>query len=281
MLIQADKLKEIIDSNPNQLIIFDCRHDLVNTNWGYQEYLKGHIPRAIFANLDTDLSGKKTGNNGRHPLPQMNDWLSTLNSWGLNKDSLVIMYDQNESTFSARLWWMLNKSGFKNLQLLDGGFKAWCSLDLPIELAAHSAKSSKLLSLEDIPNNFNDLKLMTSVKENLASKDYLVLDARAPERFKGEVEPLDPVAGHIPNASNRPYKENLNSDGTFKRPTELMNDFSKLGISNNKVIHQCGSGVTACNNLFAMELAGIRNSKLYAGSWSEWCSNPENPMSQG
>jgi thiosulfate/3-mercaptopyruvate sulfurtransferase len=271
-LITANQLEEIINSGENVLIC-DCRFDLVDPHAGKKAYEEGHIPGAVYVDLDQDLSGPTTGKNGRHPLPTPEAWAQTKSRLGIDSKTLVVAYDGHGSVYASRLWWMLKATGHANVQVLDGGLDTWNG---PIGTMPRQA----------IPTNapvptmpYVGLVLVESLVENLQSKKNLVIDARANDRFHGQNETLDPVGGHIPDALNYCFRENL-SGKSFKTPEQLYKDFHDLlgSTKPSEVIHQCGSGVTACHNLLAMEIAGLKGSRLYAGSWSEWCSDPSRPV---
>jgi thiosulfate/3-mercaptopyruvate sulfurtransferase len=264
--------------NPD-CIIFDCRHDLFDAGKGERLYREGHIPGAIYANVDTDLSGEKNGTNGRHPLPSPAAFIAFLARNGVTNTSKIIACDDVGGQFASRLWWLARWIGLTDVSLLDGGVSKWVadghalSRDVPVpKPAALRGHADPLMAL-----NANE------VEAGLKIASTTLIDARAPERYRGEVEPIDPVAGHIAGAKNRFYKENLNVDLTMRTRAEIRAAF--LSIMNapkaGEVVHQCGSGVTACANIFAMEYAGLTGSKLYAGSWSEWISNPARPIVKG
>ena len=257
-------------------VIFDCRHDLFDLAKGERQYREGHIPGAHFANIDTDLSGDKTGKNGRHPLPSPAAFTAFLARHGVSNTSMIVAYDDVGGQFASRLWWMARWIGLTNVVLLDGGIPKWIadggalSTDVPAPTpAALRGQADPLMcwSAAEVLAHVNDIAL---------------IDARAAERYRGETEPIDPVAGHIPGAVNRFYKANLNADLTFRAADEIKRDFDVL--TNHKradqIVHYCGSGVTACANLFAMEYAGLTGSKLFAGSWSEWVADPTRPVVQ-
>jgi thiosulfate/3-mercaptopyruvate sulfurtransferase len=263
----------------DQWIVFDCRHDLMDTAKGERAYREGHIPGAYFAHLDTDLSGEKTGRNGRHPLPSPAAFLGFLARHGVTASSKVIAYDDVGGQFASRLWWLARWVGLRDVCLLDGGITAWLAEGHALSSAVPVPRPTPLAGHAD------PLKL-TSAEEllpRLESADLCLIDARAPERFRGDVEPIDPIAGHIPGAHNRFYQQNFNADMTFKSAEALRAEFETLldGKHPSQVVHQCGSGVTACVNAFAMELAGLRGSTLYAGSWSEWIADPTRPIDRG
>lgn len=274
MLVTTDELATRI--NQPDWVIFDCRHDLMDHAKGERLYRAGHIPGAHFASIETDLSGEKNGTNGRHPLPSPYAFLGFLSRHGVGPSSTIVAYDDMGGQFAARLWWMARWAGLGNVALLDGGFTKWqaearaVSTDVPqprtTPLAGH-ANPRMLISADELQSRLNDPATP-------------LIDARAPERYRGEVEPIDPVAGHIPGALNRFHKENFNPDLTFKPPEVLRREFLALlgGVPPAQVVHQCGSGVTACVNLFAMEHAGLAGSALYAGSWSEWIADATRPV---
>ena len=271
-LISANQLEEIINSGENVLLC-DCRFDLLDPSAGKQSYEESHIPGAIFVDLDRDLSGTKTGVNGRHPLPSPQAWAQTKARLGINPNTLVVAYDKQGSVYASRLWWMLKATGHANVRVLDGGLDAWNG-------PMGSVPRSPIPCTETIGvMPYAGLVLVDEVLGNLQTQKSKILDARANDRFHGQNETLDPVAGHIPGAMNRFFKENLSATA-FKTPEHLFKEFVDfLGpIKPSEVIHQCGSGVTACHNLLAMEIAGLKGSRLYAGSWSEWCADPKRPV---
>lgn len=260
--------------------VFDCRHDLYNVQYGENAYAKGHLPGAVFLHLDRDLSGAKNGSNGRHPLPDPEMFARRMSECGVGPDTQVVAYDNEGGVFAARLWWMLRWLGHDKVALLDGGMAAWkragqaLTPDVPaIQPKAFQARPQSGLKV--------DLNYVMSI---LGQADSAIIDARAPERFTGEEEVLDPVGGHIPGAINRFWFDNLDDNGIYFKPIEeLRAEYAALlaGRDPAQVIQQCGSGVTACHNLLAMELAGFKGSRLYPGSWSEWCADPSRPMATG
>jgi thiosulfate/3-mercaptopyruvate sulfurtransferase len=258
-------------------VVFDCRHDLMNAGKGESLYREGHVPGAFFANLDTDLSGEKTGLNGRHPLPSPAAFSAFLARHGVTEHSTVVAYDDVGGQFAARFWWLCRWVGLRSVALLDGGVQHWKASGYAIESAIPQTRPAPF-------SGHADALMLTSVDELLPRINhpgFTLIDARAPERFRGDVEPIDPVAGHIPGAVNRFYKENLNADLTMKSPEALRDAFANLVEAASEVVHQCGSGVTACANIFAMEYAGLTGSRLYAGSWSEWIADSSRPIVQG
>ncbi len=265
-------------------IIIDCRHDLSNPDAGFAAYQTGHIPQARFAHLDRDLSGAQTDIDGkfrgRHPLPEAAALVKSLQAWGINQDSQVIAYDAQGGMFAARLWWLLRWIGHASVAVLDGGLPAWQAQGLPLLTSSVSA-----IGKGDIKQKTTLVKTVNveDVIANLTSQTQTitVVDARAADRFRGENETIDPVGGHIPGAKNRPFKDNLRPDGCFKSAMELRGEFSAVITQADQAIMQCGSGVTACHNLLALEVAGMPGAALYPGSWSEWCADPTRPVAMG
>jgi thiosulfate/3-mercaptopyruvate sulfurtransferase len=278
-LISAAELARYLQ-DPNWILI-DCRHDLADPDAGRNAYAAAHIPGARFAHLDTDLSDKSPGPNGefrgRHPLPERDAFIETLRRLGVNHGSQVIAYDAHGGMFAARLWWMLRWVGHNATAVLDGGLQAWQALGLPLS-SEPAAKPHG--NVEPHASNMH-LVSADDVLANLKSATRIVIDARSPDRFRGENETLDPVGGHIPGAKNRFFKDNLQPDGRFKPADQLRAEFSALIDAPQAAIMQCGSGATACHNLLAMEIAGLSGAALYAGSWSEWCADPARPVATG
>jgi thiosulfate/3-mercaptopyruvate sulfurtransferase len=261
-------------------MLFDTRHDLMDTTKGPREYSQGHIEGAHFLSIDDDLSSAKTGKNGRHPLPDVNAFAEKMAALGASPDLQFVIYDGTGGMYAARLWWMLRWLGAKNVALLDGGFAKWMAEKRPVTTEPAAARAP-------VTNRFKPAAGLTvnaaDVAAHIDDPKRLLIDARAGERYRGEVEPIDPVAGHIPGAVNRFWQSNLNPDGTFKSRDALQGEYSQLmaGRPAEAVVHQCGSGVTACHNLFAMEWAGLFGSRLYPGSWSEWVADPARPVAKG
>ena len=260
-------------------VIFDCRHELANPEAGVAAYATGHIPGARFLHCDRDLSGAKTGGNGRHPMPDRAALLATLRAAGVSDHSQVVAYDAAGGMFAARLWWLLRWLGHERVALLDGGLQAWQAAGLGLDAAQPGPAAG---TLGDHPS----LVAMVDaggVLARLADPTLCLVDARGPERFRGDVEPIDPVAGHIPGARNRPFPTNLQADGRFKPAPQLRDEWLAVlgGAPADQVIHQCGSGVSACQNVLAMEIAGLHGARLYPGSWSEWCADPARPVARG
>ena len=277
MLLTVEQLQGHL--NDARWCVVDVRHDLFDAEAAIRAYREGHIPGGVFANIDTQLSGKKTGLNGRHPLPRRADLIETFREWGINNDTQIVAYDAQGGQFASRLWWLARWLGHRRVALLDGGWPKWSSdthltsQQLPTPARGNFAASDSIMSLATVEQ----------VVRRLHNDDHTLLDARTPERYRGEEEPIDPVAGHIPGARNRPWQQNLNPDQTFKSPHLLRSEFDALLDTHtpDHVTHQCGSGVTACHNVFAMELAGLPGSALYGGSWSEWIADPTRPVATG
>ena len=274
-LISTTELAAIINE-PN-LVIVDSRHDLMNPALGSEAYAAGHIPGAIYLSIDDDLSGAKTGSNGRHPLPTPEAFAVTLGAKGIGNASKVVVYDQGTAMFVGRLWWMLRWLGHTDVWVLDGGIAQWQKEGRATETRANARAATTFAGKLD------DSMRLTAAQTHalLADPSRRILDARAAERYRGEVEPVDPVAGHIPGAFNRAFPNNLR-DGLFKPADELKAEFAAIlaGRQPGQLIHQCGSGVSACANMIAMEHAGLNGSKLYAGSWSEWCADATRPVAR-
>ena len=256
-------------------IVFDCRHNLSDPEAGHRAYLEGHIPGAHFLHLDRDLSGSASGNNGRHPLPDPEHFAARLAALGMDQAMQAVAYDDAGGIFASRLWWMLRWVGHSRVAVLDGGLQKWIREEHPVTHTLPVARTGGFrAAVHEVPVQATDLL------PRLGSPDLLILDARSPERFRGVGETLDPVGGHIPGAVNRFFRDNLDRSGCFKAPEVLREDFLSLlaGLGSGAVVHQCGSGVTACHNLLAMEIAGLSGSRLYPGSWSEWCADPRRPV---
>jgi thiosulfate/3-mercaptopyruvate sulfurtransferase len=273
-LISAEQTQDLL-TRQTPLVLLDCRFDLADTEAGERAWASGHLPGAFHAHLDRDLSGAKTGRNGRHPLPARADLARRAGLWGITPSVQVVCYDAQAGSYAARAWWLLRWLGHDAVAVLDGGLQAWLAaggtLDTTVPAAAVSAPYP--LAAPAMPTIDADTLLRRLGQ-------LPVLDARAGERFRGEVEPLDPVAGHIPGATLRFFRDNLNADGFFKPAAQLRQEFAALGAGSGEVVHQCGSGVVACHNLLAMTHAGYDGAVLYPGSWSEWCSDPSRPVAR-
>jgi thiosulfate/3-mercaptopyruvate sulfurtransferase len=262
-------------------LVFDCSFDLTNPAAGEQAYAAAHIPSAHYIHLEHHLSATKTGLNGRHPLPDRQAFAATMAAFGLTPQTQVVTYDNAGSMYAARLWWMLRWLGHESAAVLDGGLNAWKAAGNAVT-SERSAKpaTSQFAAGQSLVRAVSYQELRAQL--NLAQA-ALVLDARAPDRFRGENETLDPVAGHIPNARNHLFKNNLATDGRFKSAAELKAMFEPIlaGRAATELVNQCGSGVTACHNLLALEVAGLTGSALYPGSWSEWCAQPDTLIATG
>lgn len=274
-LISAAELKASF-SDPLRVLV-DCRHDLRLTEAGEDAWKQGHIPGALFMHLDRDLSGEKTGHNGRHPLPPAERFVRLLGERGITPAHRVVVYDDAGGMFAARLWWMLRWVGHRDVALLDGGLQAWMAAGGAIDTTVRALPPATYPLAATGPIFDAD-----AVRANLEGGDRLLVDARAPDRFRGANETLDPVGGHIPGALNRFFKLNLGEDGRFKPADVLRAEWRELigGRDPATLVMQCGSGVTACHNLLALEVAGLHGARLYPGSWSEWCSDPARPMAR-
>ncbi len=276
-IITAETLKQNLN-NPDWIII-DCRFSLADTETGAKTYRLGHIPGARYAHLDKDLSSAITDFTGRHPLPNFGSLAKKLAQWGVSNRSQVISYDDAGGAFAGRLWWLLRCLGHDKVAVLDGGIKHWQQQGYAITTTLPSINPGVFRPYLTDTNWVNALELQNS----LAKKSICLIDARTPERYRGENEPIDPVAGHIPGAINRPFQLNLSADGLFLSNQELHRQFKDLigHTPSDQVVHMCGSGLTACHNLLAMEYAGLMGSKLYAGSWSEWIRNKNRAIAKG
>ncbi|SKA74503.1 thiosulfate/3-mercaptopyruvate sulfurtransferase [Thiothrix eikelboomii] len=258
-------------------IIFDCRFNLADPEAGKRAYQAGHIPGAFYLHLDHDLSSPMTPTTGRHPLPDPQQLATKLAAYGLNEHTQVFVYDDISGAFAARTWWLLRWLGHQAIAVLDGGLPAW--LEQGGRLEQHPP------SQPEFSGNFK-LKLhpdyVLTTAQLSQAHHYQLIDARSAERFRGELEPIDPIAGHIPGAKNRPLTDNL-SQGRFKTAEQLQQEWSVqlAGLPPEQIVHLCGSGVSACHNVLAMEIAGLSGSGLYVGSWSEWIRDPKRPIARG
>jgi len=274
-LVSPEQLKAALAAGATPLIV-DCSFDLADVAAGERAYAAEHLPGAIYAHLDRDLCGARTGRNGRHPLPARADWALVLGRLGVTPARAVVLYDAQGGMYAARAWWMLLWAGHRDVRVLDGGLQAWKAAGGAIESGVVAPIAAPAYPLGD--------SLVASVDADALQKSLgrvTLLDARAGERYRGEVEPLDKRAGHIPGARSRFFKDNLDARGRFRPAAELRAAFEAFGAAPADVVHQCGSGVTACHNLLAMEAAGLAGSVLYPGSWSEWSSDPARPVAVG
>ena len=286
-LITVAQLQALQQSAPSSVMVFDCSFDLTQPLAGEAQYNQGHIAGALYANLDKNLSAPHDGNGkvinaasgGRHPLPTREVFATWLSQIGFRNDMQAVVYDRNGVNYAGRLWWMLKWAGHDAVAVLDGGLQAWQAAGGAVESAP---PTSHFQSNFELKAPLRELKTAAQVQQALGSAQT-VIDARAPARYRGEVEPLDPVAGHIPGALNRPFTTNIAANGHFKPAAELRAEFDTLLGQHDPqtVVHQCGSGVSALPNLIAMEIAGYTPTALFAGSWSEWCSDAARPVEKG
>lgn len=276
-LISADRLAERLHGP--SFVVVDCRYKLDDTSWGEREYLKTHIPGAAYASLGRDLASPSNGRNGRHPLPDIDRLTATFGRFGIADGVQVVAYDQDSGMFASRLWWLLRWLGHDASAVLDGGFARWIADGYPTSSGEerreprtfHAApRAGLLVDANDVASRMN-------------RSDWRLVDARSPERYRGEIESLDKVAGHIPGATNHFFQWNLDDRGMFRPPEDLRARFQQVtgDVSPDRVVCYCGSGVTACHNLLALEHAGLQGAKLYPGSWSEWSSDPARPIERG
>jgi len=278
-LISAADLAAHID-DPAWVVV-DCRHDLMNLAAGRDAYASGHLPGAVFADIETVLSGAKTGADGvflgRHPLPGKDALAEALRGFGIGDTTQVGAYDAHGGMFAARLWWLLRWLGHEAVAVLDGGMAAWEDAGQPLTTEVRTRPRGAL----SVRAPFVPTVTVREVLDNLESGKRIVIDARAADRYRGENETIDPVGGHIPGAKNRFFKDNLGADGRFKDAAQLREEFGALLDDSAAAIMQCGSGVTACHNLLALEVAGLPGAALYPGSWSEWVGDPARPVAKG
>jgi thiosulfate/3-mercaptopyruvate sulfurtransferase len=278
MLISCSTLRDHLQDRA--WVVFDCRHDLFDPGYGSRVYGEGHVPGAFLVPIETALAGPKNGRNGRHPLPAPEAFARFLAQHGVSEDTQIVAYDDAGGQYASRLWWLARWIGLHRVAVLDGGWNKW--------------KESEALISKDVPvarqpghvvarPNRTVWRSVEEVAAGSSKGECLVLDARAAERYRGETEPIDPVGGHIPGARNRFFKTNLNADLTLRPAAEIRREFESLlsGRAPAEVVHQCGSGITACANLLAMEYAGLTGSRLYPGSWSEWVSDSARPVARG
>jgi thiosulfate/3-mercaptopyruvate sulfurtransferase len=281
-LISAPALRALMASGA-PLLVFDCRFDLANPEQGAQSYRDCHLPGAIYLHLDRDLSGSRgngTAAGGRHPLPSREDFAARMAALGCQDDLPVVAYDTSGGMYAARLWWMLRWIGHPTVQVLDGGLAAWDAAGGALAAGPVPPRAPGRLMLRPPLTRSVDYD---DLRAGLGVGPRLIVDARAPDRFRGENETLDPVGGHIPGAVSRCFRDNLLADGHFKPSALLLAEWQAVmaGRSPSDLVQQCGSGVTACHNLLAMEAAGLAGAALYAGSWSDWCSRPGAPIATG
>lgn len=280
-LISCAELQALRQDPARDSVLIDCSFDLADPAAGRAAYHQSHLPGAFYLHLDNELSGPKTGTNGRHPLPDPDAFTARLRALGVNDDTQVVVYDAQGGMYAARAWWMLRWIGHEAVAVLDGGKPAWIAAGLPLdsgnadepEGGGHLTRRPSLVDTVDAD----------MLVDNLERQQRLVVDARAPDRFRGENETLDPVGGHIPGAVNRCFKDNLQANGRFKDSATLRAEFDRVlgATAPSQAVMQCGSGVTACHNLLALEVAGLSGAALYPGSWSEWSADPARPVATG
>ena len=278
-LIQAGELAALLAHGADRVLVCDCSADLTDPAAGARVHAAGHLPGAVHLDLERDLSAAKTGRNGRHPLPSREDFAARMAALGLSAGMQVVAYDNAAGMYAARLWWMLRWIGHEAVAVLDGGLPAWQAAGGALEAGTAAPRRAGDLALR--PSLVPTVDYAT-VLADLGPRTRQVLDARAPDRFRGEDETLDPIGGHIPGARNRFFRDNLAPDGRFKPASALRAEFDAItgGRPAAELVAQCGSGVTACHNLLAMEVAGLRGASLYPGSWSEWSAQPGAPVAQ-
>ena len=280
LLISAKELQQQL--HQKNTVIFDVRHDLMNHQLGRQQYMQAHIPGAYFLDNEAELVGQMTGQNGRHPLPDLARFVQLLQQYQLNKETQIVIYDASQAHMAARTWWLLRWAGFNHVMILDGGWQAWLAAggvtDNHVELPP-VPEQRVAVTIEPQQPTVDAAAIVAQLDQPI----YTLVDARAAERYRGEKEPIDPVAGRIPGALNRPTSQNLQPDGHFKSVEQLRAEFNELlgDVDVSAVVHYCGSGMTACHNIFAMELAGLSGASLYPGSWSEWIADKTRPQQKG
>ncbi|MCG1038729.1 MULTISPECIES: sulfurtransferase [Burkholderiaceae] len=278
-LISTENLATRLAKPSVTTLIFDCRFDLADTSAGAAAYDAAHIPGAQYLDIDRDLSGLKTGTNGRHPLPERETLARRLAQRGLSRGVQVVAYDAQGGMFAARLWWLLRWLGHEEVALLDGGLQAWQAAGQPLDNAIPAITPGTFTPSQPLSISID----VHGVQQQMNAAACRMLDARAPDRYRGENETIDPVAGHIPGARHRFFKDNLAADGRFKPAHTLRDELCSLldDTAPEHTILYCGSGVTACHNVLAMEIAGLHGAVLYAGSWSEWVADPARPVATG
>lgn len=276
-LVSTQQVAQHLD-DPRWVVI-DCRFDLTRPEWGFNNYQQSHIPHALFADLDKDLAGPRTPQTGRHPLPDPTEFTRVLSAWGIHETTQVVVYDTSGGSFAVRLWWLLHYYGHPATAVLDGGFTQWNRENRPVSSDVESRPPAQF----EPHLQPGMLATVEDVEKIRLDPHYRLIDARSPIRYRGEQEPIDPVAGHIPGAVNRFHGSNLNSDGKFLPADQLKQQFSALlgGVPAENAIIYCGSGVTSIHHLLAMRLARLGSPRIYIGSWSEWIRDPERPIATG
>lgn len=276
ILPPSELSKHLTDPN---FIIVDCRFDLLKPEWGFLDYQRAHIPGSVFADLNTDLSSPITAASGRHPLPNPDQFCKTMSRLGIDASKQVIVVDTVAGAFAARLWWLLHTYGHQAVAVLEGGFGRWEFENYPISSGIEVNPPTNFVCILQT-NDYLTTQDMERIHNDPA---YRIIDARAAPRYRGEIEPIDPIAGHIPGAVNRFHTDNLSRGGLFQSPEILRKQFLDLlnGVPAENTVIYCGSGVTSCFHILAMEIAGLPGAKLYPGSWSEWIRDPQRPISVG
>ena len=276
-IINADDLIKNLDND--NFSIVDCRCDIKDTSYGIDAYNEGHIPNAIFADIDNDMASEKTSTSGRHPLPNPEKLAEKLSQWGIDAEKQVVIYDDAGCAFAGRVWWILRWLGHKGgVAVLNGGLGAY--MKAGGKLVTSQTSKPRLSYKLDVNNNLHvDIETVTDAQYKM---DALLVDARSRERYLGVKDEVDPIAGHVPGAISHPLGKNLDKNGLFKSPEELKLEFNKIIGDNNPkdIISMCGSGITACHNIIAMEIAGIKGVRLYVGSWSEWITDSKRPIAK-
>ena len=281
-LIAPSELAAHLD-DPDWAII-DCRFDLARPDWGAQAFAAGHIPHALYAHLEHDLSAPRAPRSGRHPLPQVELLAATFARFGIDERVQVIAYDQSAGAFAARLWWLLRWLGHPQVAVLNGGLAAWELAGLPLSSTIEARAPRQFRAKAEAHRVASGSEVAALVSSGaLARAEQLLVDARSADRFAGENETIDPVAGHVPGARNHPYAGNLDASGRFLDAARLRQAWEATlrGANARQLIAMCGSGVTACHNLLALEVAGLSGARLFAGSWSEWITDPDHPVARG
>ncbi len=278
-IVSAAWLRERLAARDSRLVLVDVRSDLKDPAWGRARYLEGHLPGAVFADTDRDLSAPKTGSNGRHPLPAVECMAEVFGRLGIGPDSVVVAYDHVSGLFAARLWWMLRYLGHGEVAVLDGGMDAWQRAGGSLVPGEETRAPQRFMPWPEPGMALG----VAEVEAGLASGAHLLVDAREPIRWRGEHEPIDPVAGRIPGARNHLWKGNLDPDGRFRAPEDLREILGALAgdRAGRRIVCYCGSGLSAAHNALALELAGIEDVAVYSGSWSEWCADPGRPLARG
>jgi thiosulfate/3-mercaptopyruvate sulfurtransferase len=274
-IISAEALNERL-GDPG-LVVFDCRHSLADFALGRRLYDESHLPGAFFAAVEEDLAGTKTGQNGRHPLPDPQALARFLRASGVGDATQIVAYDAGADMFAPRFWFLSRWIGHDAVAVLDGGFTEWNVRGYPVTAEPPRARQAATLTLRLHPEFLVDAQYVLA---HLRDPAMQLVDARARERYAGETEPIDPVAGHIPGARNRWFKENFDASGKLKSPEALRAEFDRFGLDSKRTVHQCGSGVSAAVAHFAMHHAGLEGSRIYNGSWSEWVADPSRPVAK-